>query len=202
MCASNEYQWHPNPLGCSNVDGYTATEPFQCRPCTLVNTNRLVVACGDRNEVWRWHPRAERDAGNNLIKVKCDYSDLTLDSLDMSQCTTGAVYDSCEACMYGGQPFDARNTSLLIPYCPPGWRIDTSTCADVNPLTEYNPQCCTPCQRCEPHQARASNWQMCPGDGSIDTQVCASSAAQACLPGEYMRTDGSVSACTKCGECP
>lgn len=198
-CGDGEWEFHPDPRGCSSIsDDYLPTAPYSCVDCTAAIDNHLHIRCGGQSTLTRWHPRAERGEDGALLAVECDLEDL--DNTDSAACRPGARYDECEACMHAGEPISAAS---VIPYCPPGWRInatDDDNSCDVNTLPEYNPACCVPCGVCEPEHPRAVGWERCPGNSSVDTQECRSNPS--CAPGQYMQTtaDG-IQECTRCGLC-
>ena len=200
-CGDDQYAFHPSPHACDNsVDGYYPTEPFQCRACELARGTSIVMSCGDRTSFSRWHPRAERhDAPPYLLKsVECD-----LAALDRTKpCDVGALYSDCEACMLDGEYIDLTSYINVMPYCPPGWRIRNEflACTTLETSTVYKPECCAPCDRCEPERARQAAWQQCPGNTTADTQLCRFD--QTCAPGEFRNTsDTGATTCSLCGAC-
>jgi len=90
-----------------------------------------------------------------------------------------------------------------IPYCPPGWFVDTSNLADGcdtlqnSDLGSYKPRCCKECQfECETNLRRQASWQQCPGDTTYDTQA---KCGQGCDINYYYNTADEQ--CQRCESC-
>ena len=132
----------------------------------------LVAGCGNRAEFTRWDPGV-----GTVASVTCSFA------------AGGA------ACARpGGGSFQAASdlyvrVGELLPYCPPGWFVDTAqdNCplADAQDSVEpFAPACCVRCTDCDfaNQERRHADYAACPGGGAADTQVC----ADACGIGEYM----------------
>lgn len=185
-CPANAYWYHKHPYGCTTTENYTATEPYECEPCSLATNNagryELVVGCGTQASLKRWHPRAEVDATGSLRAVTCEFA-------ARKPCTfQTALYDDCEACYYQGAPLEGgdphTNATATIPYCPPGWRVD-DTC--FNAANGFDPACCIRCATCDITETPVG---ACDGSGASHI-----TCVDGCLPGEFI--DGE--ACTPCG---
>lgn len=221
-CAENEYWVHDSRYGCypQAVNGtrtYMPTRDYECRKCPIyIKTDigidgmdsvvALVVGCSGRSKIDRWHIHAE---------VKFDSTGSpTPSTLTYEVESMTCAYDDSEACYYKGLPFvlsahkfpyiypkaedlSVQQYTRLIPYCPPGWFVDTAKLDTEN--QKYLPRACIKCSVCDyaKGQKRTSTWKQCNGDGISDTQTCTTD--NVCAIGEYFNvTKNQCQACTRC----
>ena len=192
-----------------NVESsYVPRSDLACEQCKTVYLKRdgdvvsewyIVAGCGNTASFSRWHHEAEILAENGILEVvACDFS-------NKAECS---ILDSTEKF----QQADAyTEVADLLPYCPPGWRVDVT--AEGCPLSQndaeystFAPACCVRCQTCnyENEQRDTADWQACSGSSAVDTQTCTG----ACGIGEYMvesvdPADSSkkILSCARCTTC-
>lgn len=198
----NEYVVRANA---STVAVYLASEDYKCIPCqlsrrTVFDTYELLVGCAGEDELVRWHPRAEAEGGGGrarLLPAKCVFGD------------DGRGDAASEACRYrgellqrhppvsfpGGQALRRQAFTSIMPYCPPGWRVDDACFSSNAEGAAWDAACCVRCAYCDPAQGllHATTWRACSGAHTNDTQTC----TRQCDIGEFMR-EGSCALCRTC----
>ena len=208
-CQPREFLEHSDVLGCEQL---YARSDYTCKKCPLVWINSepsspyrifIVVGCGiNAPNFVRWDPRNVVVEGNDKRPkpVTCPYTS----EADINKCThRGNIHKlrkDVAALNFWSIPNENPGSDLL-PYCPPGWYIDTTTnpeqCSEENLVNsdQYRPICCKQCQEQLPGFMKASNYQNCPGSTINDVQTW----VPACAAGQWK--DESAQVCRPCTIC-
>ena len=207
-CPIQKYLSHADQQGCNNtsvqngnavIPTNLAQSDYECKDCvawrrTGFGRYLLLGGCAGHSVMTRWNPRAEYRDGK----------------LERAVCTLGDA--AAEACYHNGQliakapasPYPSgldllrQAYTAALPYCAPGWRVDTSDkCnfleANWDGTEEWSSACCKRCAVCEYGQKRAADWRACSGFEVDDTQRC----VDACGVGGYIN-DGDCKSCRTC----
>jgi hypothetical protein len=199
---------HDRPQGCNNTwtqDGNAvnitslAESDYECKDCmawrrTGFGRYLLLGGCAGHSVMTRWDPRAEYRDGK-LEQVVCTLGDAASEACYHN----GQLIDKAPASPYpSGLDLLRQAYTAALPYCAPGWRVDTSDkCnfleANWDGTEEWSSACCKRCAVCEYGQKRAADWRACSGFEVDDTQRC----VDACGVGGYIN-DGDCKSCRTC----
>ena len=216
---TGSYLSHELPLGCKSwvVGGEQDLSVFvdsnyanvQC-PTVLVENQRILLCvgfCGGENTFSWWKPIDSEsdldqvfDGTGAVVSRYVKKQDCVLSAdvvLDVDECK----HPVTEELFVKADDYTACTDE--IPYCPPGWFVDTSNLADGcdqlqdTALGSYKPRCCKECQlECETNLRRQASWQQCPGDTTYDTQA---KCGQGCDINYYYNTADEQ--CQRCESC-
>ena len=159
----------------------------------------LLGGCAGHSVMTRWHPRAEYKDGK-LERVVCTLGDAASEA-----CYHNAqLIAKAPASPYpSGLDLLRQAYTIALPYCAPGWHVDTSECSFLlNEQREgsdvWRSACCTRCSVCEYGQKRAADWRACSGF-EVDDTTC----VDACSVGQFAQTDADMGedACQTCRSC-
>ena len=177
-CAEDKYVYHPNSEGCF---GDRALSNYQCGQCELATIDdeadpqrvMLNIGCGLSEQIKVWNVQTQvsdertcfyYEAEDTEREEECFYPWLTQTSFKR----TRTHVDYSKTFFHPTNKYQMR-----IPYCPPNYYFDTSTCSDMDAVrtTPYNSACCVPCQQPGAGYRRADSYRECPGYTTSDTQT-------------------------------
>ena len=181
-----EYMHHEKDTGCNDPTAITDYECKECKKVEKVGGNSdfkyyIIESCGD-NDYYRWDtdltngvqrlyctrpPRGTKEPG-------CDFGDIVQGSIAISR-----IY-------YEG---------THLPYCPPGYMV-IEECFQQNPDL-WNKDCCVECSADDPEKKKSANYEICPGDSPIDTQLW----VDRCENNYYTDKSGTEEVCKPCEMC-
>ena len=207
-CPIQKYLSHADQQGCNNtsvqngnavIPTNLAQSDYECKDCvawrrTGFGRYLLLGGCAGHTVMTRWHPRAEYRDGK-LEQVVCTLGDAASEACYHN----GQLIDKAPASPYpSGLDLLRQAYTAALPYCAPGWRVDTSDkCnfleANWDGTEEWSSACCKRCAVCEYGQKRAADWRACSGFEVDDTQRC----VDACGVGGYIN-DGDCKSCRTC----
>lgn len=211
-CPAGQYRTHRQYDGCNNtyaqknnqrVATSLAQSDYDCNDCVAWRRTGflryvLLAGCVGNAVFDRWHPRAEAD-GDTLEQVTCTLGDTEAEACYYND---ELIEKAPQVDSPGGVDLARQGYTAVLPYCPPGWRVDINKteCAflaggSTSGTEEWTPTCCRRCTVCEYGRRRAAEWRACSGFEAIDTQTC----VEACPVGQYTDTDASCKRCRTCG---
>ena len=184
-------------------------ENVKC-PTVLVENQRILLCvgfCGGENMFSWWKPiLAEGDLDQVLDGTGAVVSRYVREQEWVLSAGVVPDDDKCKHPVRDERFIKADDYTACtdeIPYCPPGWFVDTSNFADGchqlqdTALGSYKPRCCKECQfECETNLRRQASWQQCPGDTTYDTQA---RCGQGCDINYYYNTADEQ--CQRCESC-
>ena len=166
--------------GC-NLFPNMAQKDYECRPCETWTRKGddyfLLLGCGTTSQDTRWDEDKVTDEEKKLSQKTVDNSN----------------------------PNHYAEYQTRIPYCAPGWYVDTSDDNDKCPLSTdttstepWNPECCKKCGDISSAQKkRGSNFKPCTGATNKDTEEY----VDRCENGHYTDMVNGTQTCTRCTTC-
>lgn len=166
--------------GC-NLFPNMAQKDYECRPCETWTRKGddyfLLLGCGTTSQDTRWDEDKVTDEEKKLSQKTVDNSN----------------------------PNHYAQYQTRIPYCAPGWYVDTSDDNDKCPLSTdttstepWNPECCKKCGDISSAQKkRGSNFKPCTGATNKDTEEY----VDRCENGHYTDMVNGTQTCTRCTTC-
>ena len=109
--------------------------------------------------------------------------------------------ETAEAVMVGGGTPQCLKTipdldTTVMPFCPPGWFVDTTQPGCGQMLTAWNTACCSQCSQCATEASiKTSEYYTCPGSTMVDTQLAG--CIKTCAEKHYQVND----TCVPCESC-
>ena len=163
--------------GCQRAINIAETD-YECRPCNkwrqIGDDYYLSLGCGDTASDTRWHEDGNTNDQNKLEEIT-----------EVNNAKN--IY----------RPYISE-----IPYCTPGWYVDTNATGcplkNQDKTTAWNTECCRKCgDTFEAQMKRAANFKPCTGATTSDTEVY----TDRCDNGYYASQLNGQAVCERCTTC-
>ena len=163
--------------GCQRAINIAQTN-YECRLCNkwgqIGDDYYLYLGCGDTESDKRWHPEGNTNDQNKLEEITENNDAKNI--------------------------YKALNKS--IPYCAPGWYVDTNATGcplkNQDQTTAWNTECCRKCGSAfEAQMKRAANFKPCTGATTTDTEKY----TNRCEDGYYTSQSNGQQECRRCTTC-
>ena len=218
----NQFLWHPQPGNCTRWPTEFSTADYQIRTCALVLSSPVqwFLVAGCNKMVFRWWSSgrtttvlgdrskpAEQECAPGDSGAACALPDLDrAPGLQPGPPATAALWWSAyhqpaEVVLNLRPGFEAGGGTARVPYCPPGWHVDSACAARI---TVWDAECCRECLQCRSEEGlrRSKDWVACTGATAADTQ---SYCQRSCDKGYYESKEkdqtGNYSVCKQCELC-